>query len=52
MAWFELLQEIEPFDELPFDPALVEALELRRTSNRLACCGFSLPPSGPMPAMS
>jgi lipoyl synthase len=27
MAWFELLQEIEPFDELPFDRALVEALE-------------------------
>ena len=27
MAWFELLQEIEPFDELPFDQTLVEALE-------------------------
>ena len=27
MAWFELLQEIEPFDELPFDRVLVEALE-------------------------
>ena len=28
MAWFEVLQEIEPFDELPFDRALVEALEV------------------------
>ena len=27
MAWFDLLREIEPFDELPFDRALVEALE-------------------------
>ena len=27
MTWFELLREIEPFDELPFDRALVEALE-------------------------
>ena len=27
MAWFERLREIEPFDELPFDRSLVEALE-------------------------
>lgn len=27
MAWFAKLREIEPFDELPFDEALVDALE-------------------------
>ncbi|HZD91096.1 MAG TPA: radical SAM protein, partial [Pseudolabrys sp.] len=27
MAWYDLLQEIEPFDDLPFDRALVDALE-------------------------
>ena len=28
MAWFEVLREIEPFDELLFDAALVELLEI------------------------
>jgi lipoyl synthase len=27
MGWFDLIQEIEPFDELPFDRGLVDALE-------------------------
>jgi len=27
MGWFDTLREIEPFDDLPFDPSLVGALE-------------------------
>jgi len=28
MTWFDVLREIEPFDELPFDRTLVESLEV------------------------
>ena len=43
MAWFELLQEIEPFDELPFDQALVEALEDAAREQPLGVLRFFTP---------
>ena len=43
MAWFELLQEIEPFDELPFDRALVEALEGAAREQPLGVLRFFTP---------
>ncbi len=43
MAWFELLQEIEPFDELPFDRALVEALEGTANEQPLGVLRFFTP---------
>ena len=43
MAWFERLREIEPFDELPFDPALVEALETAAQEHPLGVLRFFTP---------
>ena len=43
MAWFELLREIEPFDELPFDGALVEALESAAQEHPLGVLRFFTP---------
>ena len=49
MAWFELLQEIEPFDELPFDRALVEALEDAARGQPLGVLRFFTPTFRSMP---
>ena len=43
MAWFELLREIEPFDELPFDQSLVEALEAAAGEQPLGVLRFFTP---------
>jgi len=43
MAWFEKLQEIEPFDDLPFDRDLVEALEVAASERALAPMRFYTP---------
>ncbi len=43
MAWFEKLQEIEPFDDLPFDRDLIEALEVAASERALAPMRFYTP---------
>ncbi len=43
MAWFEKLQEIESFDDLPFDRDLVEALEAAASGRALAPMRFYTP---------
>ncbi|MDR3389128.1 MAG: radical SAM protein [Rudaea sp.] len=43
MAWFEKLQEIESFDDLPFDRDLVEALEVAASERALAPMRFYTP---------
>ena len=43
MAWFELLKEIEPFDELPFDRSLVELLEAAAGRQPLGVLRFFTP---------
>jgi len=43
MAWFDVLREIEPFDELPFDRALVEALEGAAHAQPLGVLRFFTP---------
>ena len=43
MAWFELLQEVEPFDELPFDERLVDALEAAAREQPLGVLRFFTP---------
>ena len=43
MAWFELLKEIEPFDELPFDRSLVESLEAAAGAQPLGVLRFFTP---------
>ena len=45
MAWFELLKEIEPFDESPFDRSLVELLEAAAIERPLGVLRFFTPPS-------
>ena len=52
MAWFELLQEVEPFDELPFDERLVDALEAAAREQPLGVLRFLRPRSAPMPMTS
>jgi uncharacterized radical SAM superfamily protein len=43
MAWFELLQEIEPFEDLTFDRGLVDALEEAAQKNPLGPLRFYTP---------
>jgi uncharacterized radical SAM superfamily protein len=43
MAWFDKLQEIEPFDDLPFDREIVEALEVAASDRALAPMRFYTP---------
>jgi uncharacterized radical SAM superfamily protein len=43
MAWFDILREIEPFDELPFDRALVKALEIAAQERPLGTLRFYTP---------
>src|SRR6516165_6952807 len=43
MVWFELLKEIEPFDELPFDRSLVESLEAAAGDQSLGALRFFTP---------
>ena len=43
MAWFDKLQEIEPFEDLPFDRDLVEALEVAASERALAPMRFYTP---------
>ena len=43
MSWFEILREIEPFDELPFDQTLVEALEISAREQPLGVLRFFTP---------
>ena len=43
MAWFEMLQEIEPFEDLSFDRALVEALEAAAGERPLGPLRFYTP---------
>ncbi len=43
MAWFELLQEIEPFEDLTFDRSLVDALEETARQRPLSPLRFYTP---------
>ncbi len=43
MAWYQLLQEIEPFDDLPFDRTLVDALETAAQQRPLGPMRFYTP---------
>ena len=43
MAWFDKLQEIEPFDDLPFDRGLVDALEVAASERGLGPMRFYTP---------
>jgi lipoyl synthase len=43
MTWFEKLQEIEPFDDLPFDRGLVDALEAAARERALTPMRFYTP---------
>jgi len=43
MAWFDKLNEIEPFDDLPFDRGLVDALEETARERGLAPMRFYTP---------
>jgi len=43
MAWFDILREIEPFDELPFDRALVAVLEIAAQERPLGTLRFYTP---------
>jgi uncharacterized radical SAM superfamily protein len=43
MAWFDKLQEIEPFDDLPFDRGLVDALEAAAHARPLGPLRFYTP---------
>ncbi len=43
MAWFDKLQEIEPFDDLPFDRDIVEALEVAASDRALSPMRFYTP---------
>jgi uncharacterized radical SAM superfamily protein len=43
MGWFDLIREIEPFDDLPFDRALVDALEAEAAARPLAPLRFHMP---------
>ena len=43
MAWFELLQEIEPFEDLTFDRSLVDALESAARAQPLGPLRFYTP---------
>jgi len=43
MTWFELLQEIEPFEDLSFDRALVDALEAAAKERPLGPMRFYTP---------
>jgi lipoyl synthase len=43
MGWYETLKEIEPFDDLPFDRAVVDALELAAQGRPLGSMRFYTP---------
>jgi lipoyl synthase len=43
MAWFDRLREIEPFDDLPFDRSLVDALEAAARERTLGPMRFYTP---------
>jgi uncharacterized radical SAM superfamily protein len=43
MAWFDKLQEIEPFDDLPFDRDLVDVLEVAARERTLGPMRFYTP---------
>lgn len=43
MGWFETIRELEPFDELPLDQALVEALEAAAADHPLGTLRFFTP---------
>lgn len=43
MAWFDKLQEIEPFDDLPFDRDLVDVLEVTARERTLGPMRFYTP---------
>ena len=43
MGWFDRLQEIEPFDDLPFDRGLVDALETAARERALGPMRFYTP---------
>ena len=43
MGWFERLRDIEPFDELPFNHAFVDALELKAREMPLGVLRFYTP---------
>ncbi len=43
MAWFDVLREIEPFGELPFNGALVDALEAATREHPLGVLRFFTP---------
>ncbi len=43
MAWFDKLRELEPFDDLPFDRDLVDALEVAASDRALAPMRFYTP---------
>jgi lipoyl synthase len=43
MVWFDTLREIEPFDDLPFDPGLVDALEAAARERTLGPLRFYTP---------
>jgi uncharacterized radical SAM superfamily protein len=43
MAWFDKLREIEPFDDLPFDRGLVDALEAAASEHALTPMRFYTP---------
>ena len=43
MAWFDLTRQIEPFDDLPLDRGLVDALEAAARDNPLGPLRFYTP---------
>ena len=43
MGWFDVLREIEPFDDLPFDRSLVDALEIAAQQRPLGVLRFFTP---------
>src|SRR5271167_1371014 len=43
MSWFEILREIEPFDDLSFDQTFVEALEISAREQPLGVLRFFTP---------
>lgn len=43
MGWFDLVRDIEPFDELPLDPGLVAALEAEARARPLGPLRFFTP---------
>ena len=43
MGWFDVLREIDPFDDLPFDRSLVDALEIAAQQRPLGVLRFFTP---------